>query len=692
MARFPYLTYFSHVLPLDYELSLTPYEIISKLLRWLDELTKTVNIDSAAIQDLKERVKALEDNGFTNEQLREVLDDMIADGEFDFLVDLITAKTELWDIVGVKPYAQVLPEKVGVSIAGYSMQSMAMGNINGVKVGMFCFAHSTDNTLDGSLIMTYNMVSGEVMGYNDQDFFGHVNGCAFNPVNNKFYITPGADYNNIVVLDEYCQEEDRFSTSDPSYKAGGIAFNKTTGAAYIMWYSQTGSDDTVIINEITDITGHTGIDSQTYNKTNTWHRGTTTSVGRQDIYCDDIYLYLPTYWHKDRTSRNIGTRNRQDVFTISNLEYVRTQYVDMRNEVNGGEYFEGSYYIGINIQNAGIICEAAVVCNNAYNSAYDKISQMADTEFSYGPFIVYANGNSTAFLADGSEAHPFNRLLAMQLFIKAYNRYAGVEMHLSGDFTCNGEITNISFRNSRQRLIFIGNGVDTCILPKLTLDNCSRIEMEYLTVKGWTTDYILYAFDVGTLALFNVKFEKGGTQALAAVIRTKNSYVEVIPERVVGGQTISGHIGFDGTTPTRYVLAEDGVDLQGSFYRDYDVTGSGTYITMSEFGFTRSSGLSGAVIGVVDDAGLNISGTLTASSDKAANSILLTAPSDNLQELHTRTIPRGAAGYIIAAGSDGNAYPLNYAYDSNTIITLNAITSDTTLTINSTIPLDKIII
>ena len=682
MACFPFLTYFSHVLPLDYELSLTPYEIISKLLKWLDGLTNQVNGDTAAIQDLQKRVKDLEDKGFTNEQLREVLDDMVADGEFDFLIDLITAKTELWDTVGLAPFAQVYPEMVGIDPTGYSFQSMAMGHIGsilGPKVGAFAFNHKTGDTVDGSLVITINLETGLVVGY-DTTNKGAMNSMGFNPVDSLFYVTPGGDSTEIVKYDYEASIQGTISSADSTMKAGGITF--VDNNAIIAWYAKDGTDSKIIISEYEHIELRESVSPITGTIRETeWHRPYINAVGRQDIYADSQYLYMPTYWHENSDETyHWTTYNKQDVFTLSSLEYIRTQYIDSRNEVESGCFFLG-HYIGINLSNAALICKASVHADNEYNSAYINVSQLGNTEFNYGPYTLYGDGSTSGFFCDGTIEHPFKRLTHMQLVSLPYARYTGVKYYITGDFTSSGAITNLSFRNGRQRMILQGH--DGCILPKLTFDNCSRVVIQDMTIRGYDSNYILYFFDTDMAQLTNVKFVNGDTDnTIASVLLIENSLVNAT-------EGDGAHIGFDGTTPTNYVKTTFGGRVSGKFYRDYDTTGSGTYITMGEFSFTKAANLTGNVLALMTDNGLHVTGQLTAGADFAANATLLSLPSDNKQFLSSLVKERGSGVYLTAAADDA-ALALYYDYDDDVITTLGAIDNGTTIYINDVIPLESV--
>lgn len=688
----PCLTYFSHVLPLDYELSLTPYEIIGKLLCWLDGLAKTVNTDSTAIADLQKRVKDLEDHGFTDEQLEEVLEEMIAAGDFDFLFDLINSRAVFNDMVGLEPYAQILPEMVDEDMAGYTFQSMAFGDINGVKVGFFGFNHESDGVDDGSLAITVNLTTGLIIGYSKVNS-GHMNSSGFNPIDKNFYVTPGAAWNKIVVYDYQCNIIKNINSTDPSMKAGGICFKEEN--AYIAWYSNSAADSTIKLNCIEHLEAYSAVTSETYDATNTWLRGATASIGRQDIYCDDNYIYMPTYRHKNSDAPyRKSSYNVQDIFAQDTLEYVRSQYIDSRLEINGGTYFNGIYYLGINSANAGFICAASVKPDTlSFNSAWHKIIQMANSTNQYGPATIYLTGKidgySPNFFADGMDYdRGFGRMVAAQMFTPAYARIADIQYIITGDMTHNGQITSIDFRNAQQRVTFesytdpVSLEHVEAIIPKLTLDSCKRVVINDLIIRTYETNYCLFVFDTPMCRLHNVKFVNGNpSNTITSVLRAENSYITV-------DTSSSGHIGFDGTTPTYYVQTQRGGICQGNFYKDYDDSSAGI-LTMNEFSMALSTNVSGSLICAMTDMGLIINGSITLAADFASGATVATLPSDNKQNLSSKISTRGSYGYLIGATTSETA-PLRYDYSTGVITLRKAIDSGETIFINGIIELDSV--
>ena len=688
----PCLTYFSHVLPLDYELSLTPYEIIGKLLHWLDGLTKTVNTDNAAIADLQKRVKDLEDHGFTDEQLEEVLEEMIAAGDFDFLFDLINSRAVFDDMVGLEPYAQVLPEMVGEDLAGYSFQSMAFGDISGVKVGFFGFNHATDDLDDGSLAITINLTTGLVIGYSKINS-GHMNSVGFNPTDSLFYVTPGAAWNKIVVYDYECNIVKEINSTDPSMKAGGICFKDEN--AYIVWYAISGADSTIKLNRVEHLESYNAITSEMYDGTATWQRGATASIGRQDIYCDDQYIYMPTYRHKDMDSPHFKSPyNMQDVFSMDTLHYVRSQYIDSRMEVNGGTFFNGTYYLGLNINSAGFICKASVKPDSlSFNSAWQKITQMANAASSYGPAQICITGSKTGqtpnFFADGSEVNKgFGRLNAALTFTAAFARISDIKYALSGDLTIGGQIKQWDYRNAIQRVTFeaytdpITHEMDEAVLPKLTLDSCRRVVINDVIIKTYDSNYCLFVFDTSMCRLHNVKFVNGNnSNTIESVLRVENSFVNV-------DTSSSGKIGFDGTIPTAYVQTLRGGICQGNFYKNYDDTSQGN-IGMNAFSMALATNVSGSLICTMTDAGLTINGTIALAADFASGATVASLPSDNKQILSSKISTRGTYGYLIGATTQ-EAAPLRYNYSTGVLSLLKAIDSGETIYINGLIEVGSV--
>ena len=599
---------------------------------------------------------------------------------------MINSKMSLWDTVGLKPFAQTLPEQCNLDPSGYTVECLAIGNIDGVKIAFVGYVHKTGDTQDGSLAITYNFSTGLVIGYSTTNS-GNMNSAGFNPNDNNFYVTPGGNWNNIVVYDKDCHIVKNIPNDvSDEYKAGGITFNRTSGNAYVAWYSDNGSDATIKINEVEHIENYNLLNSDMYKRTHSWNRGDTASIGRQDIYCDDMYIYFPTYWHKN-SDLNWGVYNKQDVFSISTLEYVQTQYIDMNYEINGGEYFDGKYYITVSTINSGLICLASVIRNNGNNSAYEKLANMHAFSFNYGPVIIYADADHFSFFADGTASRPFARLRMLNIALYPFSRNEGIEIRMSGDFTHNGKIISFSVRNCINELTLIG--VQATTLPKFTFTQCNKIRLNNVTFKTFDSDYCLYIVRTKLCMLEDVKFENGNQDnTINSVLRIDNSLVIVTDGN--NASEVPYHIGFDGTTPRYYLRTMNGGRALGNMYRDYDTTGSGTYITMQEFSFDSVTNDSVSIIGCMTDNGLNISGNISFTDDFSANDIVAGLPSDNKQLLYSLVQPRGTYYFLNGVNSDGENVRLKYVYETNKIVAMDAITSGDTVYVSGLIPLDKV--
>lgn len=621
MARFPYLTYFSHVLPLDYELSLTPYEIISKLLRWLDELTKTINGDSAAIQNLQERVKALEDKGFTNAQLREVLDEMIADGEFDFLVDLITAKTELWDVVGLTPKYQILAENIdGIDLSlNWYPQSMAIGVIEGVKVLMAAFSISgTQN----AAIITYNMTSGQVIASNYGEW-GHMNHLSFNPIDKLFYTSPVSNDRYFRAFDFECHMVKTIENLSYGVAHPALTFNRENGNAYLWWIKNDDSIMETHLNEVRDFNTLTSISELDYERQGVYFLRDRTNTGRQDIYNDGVYIYMPS-----QESLSGMRYQRQDVFAISSLEFVMTQMIDSKIETEGGDYFEGHYYQNIPMGNtrSGLIYEAAVRKNDFGNDFYMRTIESLPVHLQSTTPFMYANADNTSLFADGkSKAHGVNRIYAAVINLRPLYTYP-YALNINGDFS-DQYMAQINLRCNLFGLRINGESETTTFLPEMQITDFVDLYINHVTFKGSGTAFEAVNCTSVRLSDVIIDCSDGFTNGIVAT----NSYIK-----------LQNKVGFSNGSPTYYIVNDQHSMIYGRYYPDYDDTSE--YYYARKFHFDMISSAAGTqyhVFGHITNAGLFITGFIPINGSVTINEVICRPDANNIQKIVGSFIPSG---------------------------------------------------
>lgn len=664
------------VLPLVYDESLSYYEVLCKLTKVINDIGGVTEYQNQMIQEILAKLKDL-DTGFTDEQLRRILDEMVANGEFDFLVDLITAKTYLNETVGLNPYGQIIFDSlIDIStLSEWGVQSMAMGVANNVPYLFVGISRANDNNPESRAII-YNLNTGLVSNSNST-YVGTMNSCGFNDIDKCFYVASGGDATRITKFDVNANIVGYVDFNlNAGWKAGGITFNRSNGNAIIAWYSTSGSNGQIRINEVENINTLTEISVDTYVKTATYTRPTHDeygwSVGRQDIYNDGVYLYLPTYYKMRRTvndnSSSITVRDsRQDVLTLSNFEYICTQHFDSPLEIESGEYFNGTYYALFNCSRSGVLLKSDVRMQNVYNKTLFKTTKMKYANSNYGPLTIYCNASNRNLFADGlSQSTGFNRLMTALIFTPPCMNVGGVEYNLTGNFIHN-DFTDAFIGDMKERTVFTG-GIGA-VLPRITFSNCDRITINNCTIENKGTGTTsLYFFDCEAVALTDVTFKN--TAANVTEIKLENSHM------IINDKT--GHDA-TGTACAKTIVKSGNSTVSGKFYPD--ISGS-DYFDASTIDFDLD-GYTGNLRGIMETTGLHIFGNINTGNGYSSGAVVATFPNtkQTLSSIHLGN----ANAEIFAVGNDGNPYILRFYLSRNRIEAPLAIPANVNLYVNSVI-------
>ena len=351
------------------------------------------------------------------------------------------------------------------------------------------------------------------------------------------------------------------------------------------------------------------IDSTIYDK-----QGTYTELekySRQSIYNDGVFLYLPHHYNENEW---------QDVFTISTLEYYCTQNIDVMSENEGGEYFDGKYYILTSIDKSGFVYEANVKKGQHFNYSYSRLTntgRMNET-FSSGTRI-YGNALNTTLFADGkSNSHGINRISAVFKEIQKH-RSAGCYISLNGDFTTrfDGTLTLYDFTS---RLVLNGGDNDITFIPRLQLDNINAVELNDITIKS-SLNNIIYVHDVTRCKFTNIKLTS--SVSVQRGIRLYNSFAEF------------NNVGFTNITPSIYISYESNSTAKGRIKPDYDAS---AYIQCGVFKFddVDSTITGNGIFGYVSPNGMIVNGSVNLLSNSiAANTAICQLPTTNKQFFET---------------------------------------------------------
>lgn len=670
MRHIPF-TYFSHVLPLDYDLSLTPYEIICKLLKWLDGLTGTVNAHSDVIAELSREIAELMNKD--DSAIYEALDQLISEGRFDFLVDLYSGSTIFNQLVGIEPYGQLAPEKLALNNAfgsNLNMHSVAMavGETNDIPYTMMAWCNS-DYT--ESELIVFNLIAGTVTAHATNTAKTHIGDLGFNPKDGYFYAAGGKEAIDGVtytsVYDLNCQHvKDILGYADS--RIGHICFLED-GTAYVIQMSNV-DEKIQSLKVYSDISGITSFDSAEAeaNLITTIPYNLPSNHQRQGMFTDGTYLYvLRGHWG---STYDISNRYQViDVFALNDKipAYFQTITLDAEMEMETGDYYDGDYYINFNTSLSSLICKAAVKAQDLRLNNNRAMSQLSNSrrvaKLGTANADIYIGGESVTYRVTGSSTYPYIRL-ETALRLLPNKPQDGITLHVSGDLTVGGLYTRTMYRCVKERLTIEGDG--TAILPYQVAAHNADIRFNNVTING-STDQCIQIYETGHAELTNVTFQPalGGT----------TNIIDIQAAQVV----VSGCSIAAGTF-TRAINAQAGARVSGRL--EYD----GINTRIGEYSITPGANLTNYYSYMtISEGGINFYMHLRATADIEAEAVIATLPSAYKVRWFGDRLNLPSDPYL-AAG----AQRIYYSYEDKALITALAIPSGTSMVIIGQIPFTNI--
>ena len=672
MRFFRMLPYFTHVLPLEYDLSLTPYEILSKLFKWLDELTPVVNQHSEEILKIKEELSKFSEEGLT-QTIYEILDDMAENGRFDFLLDVVTSMTTFNQLAGVTPYAQLIPER---NITGFTSPygggcvSMASGEVNGQTVMQTCFAF---NNYGRTVIVSTDFDTGDTIEVAETIRPEHVGGIGFNPLDKHFYYCTGGnkingrtyisvyDMNGTWIKDIMCYA---------NRKIGHIAFHPVTGEAYLINMSTNNNVtaytidtyDGTLFKDLTNLDTPEGAAAML----STVPFDTNEVGQRQGAFMDGEFLYI-LRGHNSSDDRDRWTLI--DIFKVTNSvpAYYQTITVDNEAEIEGMTKVGETYYILFNSRGTGLVAKLALKARklDLINPAYPNVVHATKpVTLGSNTYDFYVNGAASNYFVDGTSDLPFNRLETAIRFLPS-TPADGYTFHVSNDLTVNGTYNRTQWRCVNNKLTIIGDG--TAILPRQAVADCLNVIINNVTIKCHP-DNGLQIYETPFCNVTGVTFIPN-TDGTTNVIEVEGSNVTISASSITSG------------TFTYAINAKELTRVKGRLEYDGTNTRIGEYALAVNTDKFRNEG----AYFVITDAGIYINAHVVATSDISIDDVIMSLP---LTYKVAWTLDRLAfpSDAFVAAG-DNRIYYDSTDKDFKTAL---AIDSGTALVINGFLPVGSL--
>ena len=387
------------VLPLVYDNSLSYYELLCKVMRYLNDLIEDSDRMKANIQSLKDAFEALKfyvDNYFDNldiqEEVNNFMETLIESGELGDMLD-VAIKGSLVDVSYYKPFAQILPTSQRQFDVGLYAQGFAIGEVNNRAVALTCF---TDNTAEGSTnVFSLDYFDTGVNISKSNVASGHCNGACFNETDGCFYVVTGGIAGTPDKVIKFQANGVVADVIDLDYSPWAIAWNRDK------FYIAVAGNRVIVTDNNFNVLSTLNIDIDGSHYT------------YQGMYADDKYLFFPNGNNRTTTTADRAARNRLSVF-LHNGELYKHIEVMIPIEVEGLAVYNDRCYMNCNTQSASLIFESDLYMKTAdgylglpdINNIVDYVQTM------------YIDETYAGFSVTGDSGSPLSSLYWFNSFIK----------------------------------------------------------------------------------------------------------------------------------------------------------------------------------------------------------------------------------------------------------------------------------
>jgi hypothetical protein len=387
----PFRFWCQKVLPLVYDDSLSYYELLCKVVDYLNKTMENVNNLSenfdelqSAFNTLKKYIEEYFENLDVQEEINKKLDEMAQDGT---LAHLVYDKLKLVDKVDSWLYAQQDTNEK-------SAQGFTIFNYGGATLCACCS--------DGAIYIR-NLLTGELINTITNEIITHVNDITY--FNHKLYFVNGDD-TNIHIIDLY-----DYSTSTFHFKSEDMTFH---GIEYYLgnfyFLCKSSYENRYYISKFdTFFSNGTEIGNVNYGEN---------ISAKQGIFIHNEYLFLVGS-RNNRTDIQ-GWYNILNVYNVNDCAFVKNIYVPFGMELEGVGYYNKEFYFYYNcFSQAGVITKGNLFYSEESYGVYPE------HKLGFGRFNnsvnMYINENYAGFFLDNTEEHPFKYWSEANAFMINYD-------------------------------------------------------------------------------------------------------------------------------------------------------------------------------------------------------------------------------------------------------------------------------
>lgn len=517
------------VLPLVYDDSLSYYEVLCKVVKYINEMleeleTAEKRIDGldSALKQLREYVDHYFDNLDVQEEINNKLDEMAESGELDAIIGEWLYRTPMHEsfdaiVAGQFKDANAFGSESTLPHVPKSVQGMVIFRLNGQIYGACTRNTGLAGEYDGRIqIMELSVDSdGRLNGSNTGSSFvihnlGHGNCMTFCDYDNLLYVACGGGangINKIIAIDPLTlvtEKEFDFSHDVELQNCAGITWDSVEQKFYLTEraYIRVFDKDMHFTGDLTP---------------SVYPRYKSTDTGAQSLFTDGKYIYQ-IYGVGFSGG---GTVNAVSIYHIKGLSYYKTATVLIEGELESGCYFEGKYYMMTNNGYIGVVYEVFPYADRNIGDFEfrNKIRSfnLPDAELSTENDL-YSDFDYYGFRVDGTNStYPYGRL--QNAISDASYRMDTIRLDLHVAGSDPGGV-NIKKFEGLQVSGYTGVGGGTPSIKFAYVRDGSNFEMSNITIREKGTgigDNYCYLINITRFRLINVTF--GGEMECANLLK-----------------------------------------------------------------------------------------------------------------------------------------------------------------------------
>lgn len=468
----PFRFWCQKVLPLVYDDSLSYYELLCKVVDYLNKTMENVNKLSenfdelqTAFNTLKEYIEYYFDNLDVQDEINNKLDEMAKDGTLANLMynklDKLVDKVDCW------LYAhEDTNEK--------SAQAFNVFENAGATLCACCS--------EGSIYIR-NLITGKLINTINSEIITHVNDITY--FSNRLYFVNGDDTNvHIIDLNDYTISTFHLKYDDMTLH--GIEYYDNN---FYFLCKSTYDDRYYILKTNIFLNNGTEIGYVNYGKN---------ISAKQGIFIHNSYLFLVGS-RNNRTDIQ-GWYNILNAYSVNDCTFIKTVFVPFGLELEGVGYYNNEFYFYYNcFSQMGVITKGNLFYSEESYGIYPE------HKLGFGRFNnsvnMYINENYDGFFLDNTKEHPFKYWSEANAFminydVPYYHLYLLSDIN-SRDLTVNSNRekalgiysnngANINVKMDFRQLTYLHfNKIN--LSGECVINHCSGVNFETCNVNGATS-------------------------------------------------------------------------------------------------------------------------------------------------------------------------------------------------------------